>query len=289
MFMKIMGREFTFKQVMGTALGAVFSAVAVKLFVQAAGLVPAGIGGVSVLTIKEMNRLFGFTLNYSVLYFVLNLIVLLFVYKKLGRKFIVLSFLHVFLTSTLIEFIPTFYISSDPIILAIFGGVVNGLGSSLALRSDGSTGGTDFIAIYFSVVKNKPMWDKIFMFNMMVLVYSGWQYNWELALYSILYQFASTQIVNTYHNRYKLSSLHIVTSFPDEVSGAILACTRHGITKLDGIGVYHKQYKSMLYMVANEFETKTIVAAVKAADPKAFIEIAQVTRIEGNYRQKPLD
>lgn len=287
--MKLFGREFTLKQILGTVLGAVFSAVAVKLFVQAAGLVPAGIGGISVLAIKEIERLFNFTINYSILYFSLNIIVLLFVYKKLGRKFIILSFLHVFLTSTFIEFIPSFYISSDPIILAIFGGVINGLGSSLALRSDGSAGGTDFIAIYFSVVRNKPMWDKIFMFNMMVLVYSGWQYNWEMALYSILYQFASTQIVNTYHNRYKLSSLRIVTSYPEEVSNSILACTRHGITKLDGLGVYHKQYKSMLYMVANEFETKTIVAAVKKADPKAFIEVAQVARIEGNYRQKPLD
>lgn len=287
--MKLFGREFTLKQILGTVLGAVFSAVAVKLFVQAAGLVPAGIGGISVLAIKEIERLFNFTINYSILYFSLNIIVLLFVYKKLGRKFIILSFLHVFLTSTFIEFIPSFYISSDPIILAIFGGVINGLGSSLALRSDGSAGGTDFIAIYFSVVRNKPMWDKIFLFNMMVLVYSGWQYNWEMALYSILYQFASTQIVNTYHNRYKLSSLRIVTSYPEEVSHSILACTRHGITKLDGLGVYHKQYKSMLYMVANEFETKTIVAAVKKADPKAFIEVAQVTRIEGNYRQKPLD
>lgn len=287
--MKLFGREFTLKQILGTVLGAVFSAVAVKFFVQAAGLVPAGIGGISVLAIKEIDRLFNFTINYSILYFSLNIIVLLFVYKKLGRKFIILSFLHVFLTSTFIEFIPSFYISSDPIILAIFGGVINGLGSSLALRSDGSAGGTDFIAIYFSVVRNKPMWDKIFMFNMMVLVYSGWQYNWEMALYSILYQFASTQIVNTYHNRYKLSSLRIVTSYPEDVSNSILACTRHGITKLDGLGVYHKQYKSMLYMVANEFETKTIVAAVKKADPKAFIEVAQVTRIEGNYRQKPLD
>lgn len=287
--MKYLKNGLTFNQIIGTIVGAIFSAIAVKSFVQAADLIPAGVGGVSVLFIKEIHRLFNISINYSMLYLGLNVLVLLFVYKKLGKKFIILSFIHVFLTSVFIELIPQIRFSYDPILLAIFGGVVNGIGSSLALRVNGSAGGTDFIAIYFSIVKNKPMWDKIFMFNMLVLVYSGWQYNWELALYSILYQFASTQIVNTYHNRYKLSSLRIVTSYPEEVSQSILACTRHGITKLDGLGVYHKQYKSMLYMVANEFETKTIVAAVKEADSKAFIEIAPVTRIEGNYRQKPLD
>lgn len=282
-------KQISPKQIFGVALGAFFSALAIKAFVQAADLVPAGVGGLSVLLIKEVNRVFDFSINYSLLYLSLNIIVLAMVYRKLGKKFIVLSFLHVALTSLFVELIPSISIANDPILLAIFGGVVNGIGSSLALRMNGSGGGTDFIAIYFSIVKNKPMWDKILMFNMTILVYSGWRYNWTLSLYSMLYQYTSTQIINTYHNRYKLSSIRVVTSFPDEVSKAILACTRHGITKLDGLGVFKQQYKAMLYMVANEFETNEIVAAVKTADPKAFIEISQVGRIEGNFRQKPLD
>lgn len=287
--MSIPKQNISLKQILGTALGALFSGIAIKLFVQAADLVPAGAGGVSVLIIKEAYRLFGITLNYSVLYLILNVMILAFVYKKLGKKFIALSFLHVALTSFFVEIIPAMTLAHDPILLALFGGVVNGLGSSIVLRMNGSAGGTDFVAIYYSMVKNKPMWDKILMFNMAVLVYSGWQYNWELALYSILYQFTSTQIINTYHNRYKLSSLHIITSYPDEVSQAILDVTRHGITKLDGLGVYHQQYKAMLYMVANEFETKIICEAVKKADSKAFIEVGSVSRVEGNYRQKPLE
>lgn len=287
--MNIPKQNISLKQILGTALGAFLSGIAIKIFVQAADLIPAGAGGVSVLIIKEAYRLSGVTLNYSILYLVLNVLILLFVYKKLGKKFIALSFLHVALTSFFVEVIPAITVAHDPILLAIFGGVVNGVGSSIVLRMNGSAGGTDFVAIYYSMVKNKPMWDKILMFNMAVLIYSGWQYNWELALYSILYQFTSTQIINTYHNRYKLSSLHIVTSYPDEVSQAILGVTRHGITKLDGLGVYQQKYKALLYMVANEFETKSICDAVKKADAKAFIEIGAVSRIDGNYRQKPLE
>ncbi|WZU00477.1 DUF2179 domain-containing protein [Erysipelothrix sp. D19-032] len=68
-----------------------------------------------------------------------------------------------------------------------------------------------------------------------------------------------------------------------------MSVTRHGITQLNGMGVYKHQYRAMLYMVVNEFEIKSIVDQVVAADPKAFIEVSSVERIEGNYRQKPLD
>ncbi|QIK70341.1 YitT family protein [Erysipelothrix sp. HDW6C] len=277
------------KHILGVTIGALFSAAAIKIFVRPGDLVPAGVGGVTVLLMKEANRLFNITLSYGPLYLILNIILLAFVFNKLGKKFIALSFLHVFLTSLFVEIIPEVKVVSDPILLAVFGGIVNGIGSSFALRMNGSAGGTDFIAIYFSMVKNKPMWDKIMMFNVAVLLYSGWTYNWSLALYSIIYQMASTKIIETYHDRYKLSSLHVITAYPEEVSQAVFKVCRHGITQMDGIGVFKHKYKAMLYMVANEFEIKSIVNAIKETDAKAFIEISSVERIEGNYRQKPLD
>ncbi|WP_166082856.1 YitT family protein [Erysipelothrix anatis] len=282
-------RKIEPKQYIGVILGAMLSATAITSFVRPADLVPAGVGGVTILLIKEMNRLFGLTLSYGFLFLIINVILLSFVIKKLGKRFLILSFMHVFLTSIFVEILPAFKLTYDPILLAVFGGVVNGVGSSIALRMNGSAGGTDFIAIYFSMVKNKPMWDKIMFFNVCVLLYSGWMYDWSLALYSIIYQVASTKIIETYHNRYKLSSMRIITVEPDAVCTAVLSVTRHGITQLNGMGVYKHQYRAMLYMVVNEFEIKSIVDQVVAADPKAFIEVSSVERIEGNYRQKPLD
>lgn len=282
-------KTITFKDVFGVVLGALFSASAIRFFVRPADLVPAGAGGVSILFIKEMHRLFGLELSYGLVFLIVNTAILMFVIKKLGKKFIALSFLHVFFTSIFVEVLPAMQLTYDPILLAVFGGVINGMGSSLALRMNGSAGGTDFIAIYFSMVKNKPMWDKIMLFNIAVLMYSGWQYNWGLALYSIIYQISSTKIIETYHNRYKLSSLHIVTTMPQEVSEAIFKVSRHGITKIDGLGVYKSKYKAMLYMVANDFELQAILNAITNVDPKAFIEISTVDRIAGNFRQKPLE
>lgn len=270
-------------------MGSLFSAIAITSFVRVGNLVPSGMSGLSMLILMESQTRLGITLSYGLIYLTLNAILISFIFNKLGKRFLFLSILHVMMTSFLVEAMPPLSITHDEVLIPIFGGILNGLGSSLALKANGSAGGTDFIAIYFSMVRNKPQWNKIMFFNATLLIYSGWQYNWDLAFYSIIYQIISTKIIDTYHDRYKLSSLNIITTQPKEVSEAILKTTRHGITQTDGMGVFKQQPCSILYLVANDFEVSDIVNAIKATDEKAFIEISSVDRIEGNYRQKPLD
>lgn len=275
--------------ILGVVLGALFSAAAIKFFVQPGSLVPSGVAGLTSLVTMEVEKFLNIELSFSLVYLIINFSIISFVFKKLGMKFLSLSLVHVVLTSFFVEVLPAITLTKDIILMAVFGGLANGIGVSLALRANGSAGGTDFIAVYYSMVKNKPMWDKIMFFNISMLLYYGWQYNWSLAFYSIIYQILSTQIIETYHDRYKLSSIRIVTIKPHEVSGNIHDVVRHGITKLNVTGMYNKKEKSMLYMVANDFEIDDIVDVIKETDDDAFIEIASVQRIEGNYRQRPLD
>lgn len=281
--------NITLKDILYVIMGSFLSASAVVWFVKPGALIPAGISGVTMLILMGFESQFALQLSYGLVYLVLNLILLSFVIRKLGRKFLLLSFIHVFLTSTLISVLPFVKVTQDIVLVAIFGGILNGLGSTITLRANGSTGGTDFIAIYYSMVKNKPQWDKIMFFNGALLIYSGWTYNWDMAFYSIIYQFVSTKIIDTFHNRYKLSRIQVVTKNADKVSAAMLEVTRHGITKTDAMGMFRQSDTNLLYMVASDFEVERIVNAIKQSDSKAFIEISTVERVEGNYRQKPLD
>lgn len=275
--------------ILGVLTGAFLSALALKMFVSQANLVPAGIVGLATLLNRELALWFNINIPYSIIYITLNVLIILYVYRSIGKQFLTLSLIHIVVSSFFVEIIPTLVITDDVILLTIFGGVLNGLGVTLALKSGGSSGGTDFIAIYYSAKHNKPMWNKIMMFNFMMLIYNGWAHDWNSSFYSIIYQFASTEILSNNDNRYKLSSLHIITKHADEVSASILSVVRHGITRFEGVGVFKKQDLSMLYTVVNSFEIKLIIDAVMAVDPKAFIEVSTVDRIEGNYRQKPLE
>lgn len=282
-------KEKPFMGYIGIVISAFLSSFALKVFVTQAHLVSSGITGLVLLIEKEVETFFSMTISFGILYFVINTLILLFVYKHLGKKFVTFSLLHVVLTSLFVEVIPNIHLTNDIMLLSIFGGIINGLGISLALKLGGSSGGTDFVAVYYSMVKKKPMWHKVMIFNVMLLMYNGWRFDWTLSLYSIIYQFISTEMISNFHDRYTLSSLRIVTEKPQEVSQAIFDVVRHGITRLDGQGVYSKKNHSMLYMVVNSFEIKEVLNAIKKTDSRAFIEISKVDRIEGNFRQRPLE
>lgn len=277
------------KQLAAVILSAFLNAFVVKVFVTRASLVSSGITGLSLIIQKEALNIFSLNLNYSILYLFINIFILLFVYRSLGKKFVRFSIIHVIMTSIFVEIIPSMHITNDVLLLSVFGGIINGLGISLVLKAGGSSGGTDFVAVYYSIVKNKPMWNKVLIFNSILLLYNGWRYDWTLSFYSIIYQYISTEMISNFHDRYTLSSLRIITEMPNEVSAEILKVVRHGITKFDGVGVYKGKERSMLYMVVNSFEIKQVITAVKDVDCGAFIEVSSVDKIEGNFRQRPLD
>ena len=122
-----------------------------------------------------------------------------------------------------------------------------------------------------------------------ILSIAGLLFGWEKALYSIIYQYVSTQVIESRYQRYKFSTLHMITNHPEEVSQAIFKNTRHGVTKLQAEGMYSKSEKTMLYMVVNAFEVNDVVSAAKEADPKIFITISKADKIVGNYYLKPME
>lgn len=282
-------KRIKLRQILLVLCGSVLSAVAIQVFVRPADLVPSGMSGLSILIIKEINTFSGIELSYGLVYFVINIFVMTFVYKYLGKRFIMLSLIHIFMTSFLVTLIPDVYTTNDEMLLAIFGGAINALGSLLALYAGASTGGTDFVAMAYSRLKNKPMWNYVLMFNTLLLVYAGARYNWQMAFYSIIYQFISMKTIDAYHNRFKLSSITIITTLGDEVTSGILAKHRHGITKQRGIGMYLKKDQDVLYMIVNDYQVNTIIDETIKVDPKAFIEVSKVERVVGNYYQAPIE
>ena len=177
----------------------------------------------------------------------------------------------------------------DILLMSIFGGIINGFGVGIALCHNASTGGTDFISILLSSKLKKSTWNILFCFNCLLIVATGIIYDWERALYSIIFQFCSTQVINRMHKRYTSQTITIITSIPDEVSRNIFSTIRHGITKLEAKGAYKNTKTTMLYTVVNAYQTDSVIEAILSVDPKAFINIQDTKTVIGNYYQVPLD
>lgn len=274
------------KRVVFGLAGAIIMAVNIKTFVRAGGLYPGGFNGVTLLIQTVFQRFLGIALPFTLVNLLLNAVPTIVCFKAIGKKFTVSSAMIIVLTSILTDIIPSQPITQDILLIAVFGGLLNGFAVSLCLMGGTSGGGTDFIAIYFAEKKNKDVWNFILLGNGCVLVIAGILFGWDKALYSIIFQFTSTQIIHMLHTAYKKEALFIVTDCPDAVYQEIYEVTNHSATEFAATGCYSNEGRKMLYSVVSSAEAKVLVTRVRKADPKAFINVIKTDFLEGHFYQK---
>jgi len=274
---------------LGIVVSALLYALNFKVFVNNGNLFPSGFAGISRILSMSASKFGNFNLPFGVVYWLLNGSITILVFKYIGKKFTFFSILQFSLSSIIILILPNFQITNDILLISIFGGILNGLAISIALINGGSSGGFDFIAIYTSSKYRFSTWDYIMYINAVILIIAGLLFGWNVALYSIIYQFCATEVIKNLHKRYQLNALIIVTNQEKEVTKAIFETCRHGITKMNAIGEYTETKKQVLYVVCNNDQLSKVMPAIKKADSNAFITVSTVDKLVGNYYQEPLD
>ena len=264
-------------------IAAVIFAVNIKTFVRAGGLYPSGFNGVTLLVQQIGTQFFGIAIPFSLINLPLNAIPAFISFKYLGPKFTVSSCCVVVLTSLLTDFIPSQPLTYDPLLISIFGGLINGLAASLCLIGNTSGGGTDFIAILVSEKRGRDIWNYILAGNAVLLTVAGLLFGWDAALYSIIFQFTCTQTIQILHQRYKKHTLFIVTRHPAKVYEEIKNFTHHSATQFTGKGCYSQDELTLLYSVVSREEAKLLIKKVKEVDPSAFINIIKTDYINGRF------
>lgn len=282
-------KYFDIKLLFLAIFSAIIQSIAITSFSIPAKLYPSGFSGISRLLSDIFHDYFSIDISYSVLYLVFNLIVSIIVYKKIGKKFTIYSVIQFSLVSLFSYLFPQLFILKEQLLYCLFGGIVNGIAVGLALSFNFSTGGFDFLSVYFSNKFKKSIWDYILYINVFILILAGIVYGWDRSLYSIIFQFCSTQIVKRMHQRYTYTTLTIITNKPDDVSNEILKNIRHGITEIKAEGYFSKKDTTMLYIVVNSYQYHDVVKYVLTIDPHAFINVQKTSEIYGNYYQNPLD
>ena len=270
-------------------LSAITQAFALTSFSVPAGIYPSGVSGLSRLLSDILKTFMNYDLPYFYLYLIINIILAFIVFRHIGKLFTIFSLLQTVLVSLFASKFQALHILDDRLLMALFGGLINGFGVSLALTNGASSGGTDFLSVYFSNKFHRSMWDYVFVFNSLLVLVSGLLFGWETAAYSMIYQYTSTLIVNRMHKRYTHQAIIIVTKKPDAVIDSILNNVRHGITRISAKGGYMGDEETILYTVVNTFQTAEVVRYALQGDDKAFIETRNSIAVYGNYYQKPLD
>jgi uncharacterized membrane-anchored protein YitT (DUF2179 family) len=125
------------------------------------------------------------------------------------------------------------------------------------------------------------------MANVVILGTAGILFGFDKAMYSIIYQFTCTQILQTMFKRYQKDTLLIITDQPMAVYGKIRELTNHDATLLKGTGCYEFKEKDILYSVVGRDEVDKVIAAIKEIDEKAFINVINTEQINGRFYKPP--
>lgn len=261
-----------------------------KSFVQAGDLFPGGFTGLTRLLQRCAQEYWHITLPFAPLNLLFNAIPAAVSLKLIGKRFTMYSCLAIVFSSFFTDMIPAVPVTEDILLICVFGGLVNGFAISLCLQVRITSGGTDFIAIALAERKNINAWNYIFCGNVVMLMVAGALFGWDRALYSIIFQFASTQVVRMMDPDGRRMTLFIVTG--REKAGGVCAQiqdTRHTATLIEGVGLYNGEPCVMIYSVVGSSQLRRLTRKVKQADPHAFVNVIRTEKLMGNFYRDPRD
>lgn len=284
--MKTEAKE-SIKKILVICFASFLMALNIKSFVRTGGLYPGGATGLALLIQRAADMFLHITIPYSIVNILLNAIPVYIGFRFIGKKFTMYSCLMIVLTSVLTDIIPGYAITYDTLLISIFGGLINGFVIGLCLHMNATTGGTDFIAIYLSEKKEIDSWNVVLGINVVILAAAGVLFGWDKALYSIIFQYTSTQVVHILYRKYQHETLFIVTNKATEVYEVISKMSNHGTTIMEGEGSYEHQERKIVYSVVSSAQSKSIIREVKKADPHAFVNAIKTEQIAGRFYQKP--
>lgn len=277
------------KRILSVLAAALLMALDIRIFVDAGNLFPGGATGLSVLLQRVFAKYLGLQIPYALINIIVNAFSVYVGFRFIGKKFTGLSLLMIAVNSVLVDVLPEHPLTSDPLLIAVFGGILMGTSIAICLRADATSGGTDFFSIYWSKKTGADAFNYVFAFNVVLLGVAGYLFGWTAALYSIVYQFCSTQMIHLLYRDYQQQTLFIVTEHPEEVCQEIFRLCTHGATIFRGEGSHDHTEKDLVYSVVSGQEAKKVIHAIHQIDPAAFINSMRTTEIQGKFYQKPKD
>lgn len=263
--------------IIGLILGAFILAVSIQGVIVRAHLLTGGISGVA-LIIHFLTRL-----EVWILYVALNIPIFIAGVKFVSRRFAVYSLLGMLALTLFLRLTSSLNFHINDIFLsAVLGGVLNGIGTGINLRSKGSTGGVDIIAAIIKRVWGFNFGQIFLLFNLTIIGIFLFTANLQLALFSAISMFVSSKVVDSVVTGINIrKSVLIISDHSEEIAEEVINNLHRGCTYLNGRGAYTGEEKNILMVTVSKTQLPKLKEIVFHVDPVAFITISESTEVIG--------
>lgn len=271
-------------------IAGIVNAFGITVFLMPVKLYDSGISGTSML----LDQLTPEYLTLSVFLVALNIPLFLFGLKKQGWMFTVYAIYSVCIYSLfawLITDVLPIDVSiasplagTDLLLCALFGGVISGIGSGIAIRYGGAMDGIEVMAVIFAKRLGITVGTFVMIYNVLLYIVCGFALNsWILPLYSIVTYAAALKTIDFIVDGIdRAKCAIIITEHPSEVCSKLSEVFGSGVTHLEAKGGYSNKEKAMIYFVINRYQVVRMKELVHEIDINAYITISEVADVFSN-------
>lgn len=263
------------------------NAFGITIFLTPVKLYDSGISGTSML-LEQITPPY---LSLSLFLLVLNIPLFLFGLKKQGKTFTAYAIYAVAVYSLfawlITDVLPIDVSMASPLagtdllLCALFGGVISGIGSGLAIRYGGAMDGIEVMAVIFAKRLGVSVGTFVMVYNILLYIVCGIVLqSWILPLYSIVTYTAALKTIDfIVEGIDRAKCAIIVTEKPDEICRALGEAFGSGTTKLNAKGGYSNRSKGMVYFIVNRYQVIRMKNIVQSIDSTAYIAISEVADV----------
>jgi len=264
-------------------IGAIIFAYGLETFLVPNQVIDGGVVGIS-LILDELIV----PIPFSIFLVVLNIPFLFIGYKQIGKSFAFQSLYGIILASIFTElFHHVEPITDDPLLAAIFGGIVLGVGVGTVLRNNGALDGTEILATLISSKTSFSVGQVVMFFNIFILGSAGFVFSIDSTFYSLIAYFIAFKVIDiVIVGMNESKSVLIVSDKYKEIGEALLNRLGRTVTYFTGEGGYSGEEKKVIYCVITRLEEAKLKAIVRYFDPNAFLAMSDVSDVKGGQFKK---
>ena len=273
---------FDLKNIFLNLVGVAFITLALKGFMIPNKFLDGGVIGASILIHEILH------IPFSILVLVLNIPFLFMGKNVLGKTFALqslITFSMIALSMTIIDIEP---VTSDRLLIALFGGCLIGIGMGFVIRSGAAADGIEILALFTTRKIGLNVSEVIFGINSLLFLCAAWSFGISTALYSIVTYFSAIKALDYIsHGVEQYTSLHIISSQSEDIKSLIVQKFGKGITIIKGErgylpNTFHlKTDCDIIITVVTRLELLRIKEEISQLDPHAFMYIQYIKEARG--------
>lgn len=258
-------------------VGAAIVAIGFNVFLLPNQVASGGVSGISTI----LHGLFGW--NPGLVQYAFNIPLFLAGVLILGKKFGVKSFVGTITLPFIVLLTNSWEPWTDnPLLGALFGGIVVGLGIGLVFKGNASTGGTDLLAQIITKYTGLSLGTSVLLIDGIIAISAAIVFDLEKGLYALIGLYVTTKTIDIIQLGFSQSKMvYIITLKQDEVRDAIYAEIDRGVTKLPAIGGYTGEARPVLMVVVYQTEFTKLKQLIKNVDPSAFVIVSDAYEVLG--------